>query len=250
MSLNYEAIRERLLELKVSKNMSNFDFCKIYAPEKTEPTMKNPQKDPKSKADNYISALFSGRDYPDAKHGPLYPDLVHLQNIVDSNVFPDVTLNYLLFGDETPVKIEKRIDFDLSHWTYADFCELIWTLKTQYPERIIIEDVFESPLDDVSTDDWEYVPKGEIPQKRTITIKIEELDSLSCIPGREFPLGQAMVAFHHKIEDSENNRDEEIRKLALSKAVNKIRSYGQGNPFLVDLSNCEQENPFVISYGE
>ncbi len=153
----------------------------------------------------------------------LYPDLEHLQNIVDSDEFPNITLNYLVYGDETPAKIVNKVDFDLSHWTHADFCELIGRLKIKYPQNINIENIIESAADGISYEEWDYAPKGDIPQKRSVVITIEEMSEMDGPKIREFSLGQALALFHHDIKESENNRDEEIRQLSLTKAVNRMR---------------------------
>ncbi len=238
MGINYDEIRERLMELKKSKNMDNYEFCKVYAPEKCDSS--------KSNAENYISALSTGRNYPTEKHGPLLPDLEHLQNIVDSDVFPEVTLDYLVYGDETPAKVVNAIEFDLSKWTHADLCEFLWTLKIRYPKSISIEDNFETPIDEST-----YVPGDFVPQKRSVTINIEEMNNWEQYgQERYFSIGQALSSFHNDMKDTENNRDEEIRQFGFRKAVEKMRNHGIQNPFLSDLANCDKGTPFIIFYGE
>jgi len=113
MEINYAEIRERLIALKKSKKMKNCDFCEIYAPEKCSS---------KTNAENYISALSTGRDYPNPGDGPVLPDLEHLLNIVHSEEFRDVTLDYLVYGNENPARIIKELDLEPDHWTLADFC--------------------------------------------------------------------------------------------------------------------------------
>ena len=173
MEIDYAGIRDRLIDLKKSKKMKNSDFCKIYAPEKCCS---------KSNADNYISALSTGRGYPDEEHGPLLPDLEHLMNIVNSDEFPEVTLDYLVYGVKTPVKTVEKISFDLNKWTHADFCELLWTLKTRYPKNITIENVISDHVDVL----------GEPVTERKSVISIDELNE-SYGKHEEFSLGQAIV---------------------------------------------------------
>lgn len=225
MGINFEEIRERLITLKKSKKMNNYDFCRIYAPEKCTS---------KPNAENYISALSTGREYPNQGDGPLYPDLEHLQNIVDSDEFPEVTLNYLVYGDETPAKVERKIDFDLSHWTHADFCEFLWTLKTHYPKNITIENEIKDHLNIY----------GEPISERQAVIRIDELYE---DPGKteEFSLGQAIVLFHYDVSDTENVKSLKVRELGFSEAVKTMRGRA---PFLTDLSNCN-DTPFLVLYG-
>ena len=112
-SFDYSGIRDRLMKLKEQAGLDAYQFCEIYAPEKCSS---------ESNAKNYISALSTGRNYPDEKHGPLLPDIEHILNIVNSDKFPDATLNYIVYGDETPVKTIEKIDTNPEHWTIADFC--------------------------------------------------------------------------------------------------------------------------------
>ena len=104
------AIRRRLEKLKTDSKMDALEFCKIYAPEKCEKSEANTR--------NFISQLFSGGTSINNKQVSI--NIEHLLNIVNSDKFPGVTLNYLVYGDETPVKIDKTIDFDLKRWTHAD----------------------------------------------------------------------------------------------------------------------------------
>ena len=131
------AIRRRLEKLKTDSKMDALEFCKIYAPEKCEKSEANTR--------NFISQLFSGGTSINNKQVSI--NIEHLLNIVNSDKFPGVTLNYLVYGDETPVKIDKTIDFDLKRWTHADICEFLWVLKTRYPEFITIEENSYSPVE-------------------------------------------------------------------------------------------------------
>ena len=225
MEIDYAGIRDRLIDLKKTKKMSNSDFCKIYAPEKCCS---------KSNADNYISALSTGRNYPDEEHGPLLPDLEHLMNIVNSDEFPEVTLDYLVYGVKTPVKTIEKISFDLNKWTLADFCELLWTLKTRYPNSITIENDIEDHLNIY----------GEPVTEREVVIRIDEIKDSN---GKqiEFSLGQALVLFHYEVNDTENSRNAKIRELGFSEAVTEMRKVA---PFLDNLSNC-YNTPFLRIYG-
>ena len=239
IQIDYNAIRERIFALKKSAKLSNYEFCKIYAPEKCTS---------KTLADNYISALSTGRGYPDERHGKLLPDLSHMQNLVNSELFPHVTLNYLVYGDEEPSKIVEKIDFDLKHWTHADFCEFLWTLKVKYPKSITIQDNFRSAT--VVHEELPF-PEPEDAQYRSITITIEEVNQIDYCPERIFSLGQAVSSFHEEMKGVEDNRDEDIRNYAFKKAVKKIRNRSViKNPFLDDISNCEKDTPFGIYYGE
>ena len=225
MEMDYAGIRERLIDLKKSKKMSNSDFCKIYAPEKCST---------KSNAENYISALSTGRNYPDEEHGPLIPDLEHLMNIVNSDEFPEVTLDYLVTGNKTPIKVVEKISFDLSKWTHADFCELLWTLKTRYPQNITIDNYIGDHL----------ISAGKLCIDRNIVIRIDEVKETNGKP-EEFSLGQAIALFRYDVSETENLRSSKIREIGFSDAVEKMRSRA---PFLENLSNCN-ETPFLRIYG-
>ena len=235
------SIRRRLEKLKVESGMDALEFCKIYAPEKCEKS--------EAYARNYISQVFSGGTSFNNKQVSI--DVEHLLNIVNSDRFPGVTLNYLVCGDETPAKVYKAIDFDLKNWTHADLCEFLWTLKTRYPDYITIRESLETPADDMTPDELQGISLGELPQKRSISIDIEEINEMASPETRTFSIGQALAWFHHDIKDSENNRDPEIREFALKKAINKMRDANRfDNPFLKDISNCDKETPFIIFYGE
>ena len=238
MGFNDLEIRKRLEELKLSKKLSNYEFCKIYAPEKCKT-----QKD--SLANNYISAIFSGRNYPKETSGPAKIELVHLQNIIDSDIFPGITMNYLLYGDNSPAKKEKVIDLNLEKWSLADFCELIWRLKTQYPDEIEIENNVEVGRNRY---DPEYYWDEEY-QKRSVTITIEEMNDIDYSPGKKrFSLGQALSLFHYEIRETEKVRDLEIREFGLNKVVKEIR---EREDFVKsDLSDCNRKSPFFIAYGD
>ena len=121
---DYSEIRNRLMKLKEQAGLDAYQFCEIYAPEKCSS---------ESNAKNYVSALSTGRNYPDEKHGPLLPDIEHLLNIVNSDKFPDATLNYLVYGDETPVKTVEKIDTNPKNWSIADFCIFLGKLMDAQP---------------------------------------------------------------------------------------------------------------------
>ena len=92
---------------------------------------------------------------------------------------------------------------------------------------------------------------GDLPQRRTIKVEIEETNQFVEREADGFSIGQALALFHYDMKDSENNRDPEIREFALKKAINKMRNANRfDNPFLKDISNCDKETPFFISYGE
>ena len=69
MSIDYNAVRRRLEELKRAYNLKNYDFCKIYNPDKCGKAESN--------ATNYMSAIFSGRNYPNNTSGPAKIELVY-----------------------------------------------------------------------------------------------------------------------------------------------------------------------------
>ena len=237
MGINYSELRSRLLKLKTDNGLNNYEFCKIYAPDKCGVK--------KSTVENYISAIFSGRDYPKSTSGPIYPELDHLQNLVDSCKFPGLTMNYLLYGDDSPVVENKTVDLNLEQWSLADLCEFIGNLKMMYPNQIEIrEDVEAGPSR------WDdECPPDETYQKRYIVITIEEMDDIDKEPGRtRFSIGQALSLFHYDTKDIENIRDEEIRRIGLKKVVKEIRERDDfSNTNLVD---CDRKSPFFIAYGE
>lgn len=105
-------IRRRLEKLKIDSGMDALEFCKIYAPEKCDKSEAN--------ARNFISQVFSGGTSINNK--PVSINIEHLLNIVNSDKFPDVTLDYLVYGDETPTKTIEKIDTNPENWTIADFC--------------------------------------------------------------------------------------------------------------------------------
>lgn len=237
MSINYNELRERLLKLKTNNQMNNYEFCQIYAPERCCTK--------KTNAENYISAVFSGRDYPKSTSGPIYPELNHLQNLIDSGKFPGLTMNYLLYGDDTPVVERKSIELDIEQWSLADICEFIGNLKMVYPNQIDIrEDVETGP----SRWDDEY-SSDEIYQKRSVVITIEEMDDINKEPGKaRFSIGQALSLFHYDTKDIEMIRDDEIRKLGFDKVLREIRERDDfSNTNLID---CDRKSPFFITYGE
>lgn len=237
MGINYSELRSRLLKLKTDNGLNNYEFCKIYAPDKCGVK--------KSTVENYISAIFSGRDYPKSTSGPIYPELDHLQNLVDSGKFPGLTMNYLLYGDDSPVVENKTVDLNLKQWSLADLCEFIGNLKMMYPNQVEIrEDVEAGPSR------WDdECPPDETYQKRSIVITIEEMDDIDKEPGRtRFSIGQALSLFHYDTKDIENIRDEEIRRIGLKKVVKEIRERDDfSNTNLVD---CDRKSPFFIAYGE
>ena len=237
MGIDYSKVRERLAALKDKSGMDNYEFCKIYAPEKCK---KNKQT-----ATNFISAIFSGRNYPKETSGPEYPQLEHLQNLIDSGQFPKLTMNYLLYGDDSPAIEKKVIDLDPNNWSLADFCEFIGRLKLNYPEFIDIHESFEHGP---SLWDEEYL-SDEDSQKRSVSITIEEMNDIDYEPGtRVFSLGQALSMFHYRTKDTENIRDKDIRQLGFDKAVASIRE--RDDYVKTNLSECDKDSPFFISYGE
>ena len=131
MGINYEAVRMRVADLIDKSKLKNYEFCEIYAPDKCKTSKK-------SNAENFISAIRTGRKYPKETSGPVKPELNHLQNLVDSDLFPGLTMNYLLYGLDVPIIEKKVMDLDAKEWTLADLCEFIGNLKMMYPNQIEI----------------------------------------------------------------------------------------------------------------
>ena len=232
MGIDYRSIRERLIGLKKQAKMNNFDFCKIYAPEKCTS---------KTLADNYISALSTGRNYPNERSGPVLPDLEHLQNIVDSERFAGVTMDYLLYGDRTPARVIKTVDLDLTNLTHADFCELLWSLKIKYPDKITI--CKDTEYYDCNA---EYDTGYSYPQKESMIIKIEASTTSIYNDEIDFSLGKAIGYFYYDMKDADSIHNEEVRQFAFSKALENVRDKTYvDNPYFKKLSDCDSDFVFI-----
>lgn len=224
MGINYPEIRERLMALKKSQNLDNYEFCKIYAPEKCSS---------ETNAKNYISALSTGRNYPDDKHGPLLPDLEHLQNIVDSELFPDVTLDYLVYGDETPIKTIEKIDVNPEHWTIADFCVFLGKIMDSH-QSIKTDTVIEEESNMV--DGQEY---GE--SMSYFTIKILEYSGFD---SSGYDLGEAISEFvsqYKKMKSIPSKTAQEVMYKQLKNAIYSDERYAKQK------LTSHKENSFWIS---
>ena len=219
--IDYDAIRERLIEIKKAANLDNYEFCKIYAPERCSS---------KSNADNYISALSTGRNYPDEKHGPLLPDLEHLLNVANSDVFPDVTLNYLVYGDKTPIKTIEKLDLDLEHWTIADLCLLLGNLADRYPA---ISFAHSEPQEIPINVNGEELAETQY----NFIIKIPEYDSLS---DSGHDLGMALSEFVKRYEEMKQINSETVQKVMYEKikeAIQKDKRFSEQS-----LASCDHDS--------
>lgn len=201
---DFMPIRKRLLELKEKSGLKSVEFCRIYAPEISEKT--------EHYAETYISALFSGRTFSGNK--PLTPDIPHLLNIVNSNEFPDVTLDYLIYGDETPAKTIKQLDLDPAHWTLADFCEFMGKLKRVYPYSIKGE---KTKADEPYTLDGQE----ELATNYYYSLKFLEY---SGIADSGYDLGGAVRACFTEYEKMNLIPSEEVRETFFKKIVEAIHS--------------------------
>ena len=222
VNFDHYAIRSRLVDLKKKAGMSNYEFCKIYAPEKC---------DSKSNADNYISAVFTGRNHPNV---PIYPDLVHLQNLVDSCVFPNLTLNYLVFGDDPAIVIKEKVDLNIEHWTIADFCILIGKIVDRYPEIKVMRSVLEefSVTDNYGEEFTE--------SQNNFVIKIQEFNDCA---QSGFDLGLALSEFFEKYENMKQIQSDAIQNAMYERiieAVNKDPRYSKQS-----LASCDKEDHFT-----
>ena len=217
--IDYASIRERLMALKKKANLDNFEFCKIYAPEKCSS---------KSNADNYISALSTGRNYPDEKHGPLYPDLEHLKNIVDSDVLPDVTLDYLVYGNETPVKTKEILDINPEHWTIADFCLFLGRVMDLHPSIRTKSDLLKEEYigdDGIDTSVSHYQ-----------SICFREYEEFT---GNADDLGGALHAFISAYENMKSIDSDMAQKVMYEQIITAVQS---DQRFSNKLSSCEIDN--------
>ena len=220
-SFDYSGIRDRLMKLKEQAGLDAYKFCEIYAPEKCSS---------ESNAKNYISALSTGRNYPDEKHGPLLPDIEHLLNIVNSDKFPDTTLNYLVYGDETPVKTIEKIDTNPEHWTIADFCLFLGNLADRYPA---ISFAHSEPQDIPINVNGEELAETQY----NFIIKIPEYDSLS-ESGHD--LGMALSEFVKRYEEMKQINSESVQKVMYDKikeAIQKDKRFSEQS-----LASCDSDS--------
>lgn len=221
---DYSEIRNRLMELKEQAGLDAYQFCEIYAPEKCSS---------ESNAKNYISALSTGRNYPDEKHGPLLPDIEHLLNIVNSDTFPDVTLNYLVYGDETPIKTIEKIDVNPEHWTIADFCIFLGKIMDSH-QSIKTDTVIEDEPNIV--DGQEY---GE--SMRYFTIKILEYSGFD---SSGYDLGDAISEFvtqYKKMKSIPSKTAQEVMYKQIKNAIYSDERYAKQK------LTSQSENSFWVS---
>lgn len=205
MECDYASIRNRLQELKERAKLDNYEFCKIYAPDKCTS---------KDNAENYMSAVFSGRRYPTSASRHMIPEIEYLNNIVNSELFPDVTLNYLVYGDETPAKTIEKLDLNPEHWKLADFCEFIGRLKKVYPYSIKGERI---------TVDEPYTLEGqeELATNSYYSLKFLEYDGFSD-SGHE--LGGAVRACFTEYEKMNHIPSEAAKDVLFEKIIEAIHS--------------------------
>ena len=209
MGIDYEAVRCRVADLIDKSKLKNYDFCEIYAPEKCKTSTK-------SNAENYISAIRTGRNYPKETSGPVKPELDHLQNLIDSEMFPGLTMNYLLYGEDVPVIENKTIDLDIRHWTLADFCEFILALLQEYPQEINYS-VSEPEKYEVEMDDGDKIEETEY----NLHLKFMEMDSLTD-DGSD--LGIALRSFLEEYSNCKDITSSKAREVAIRELVKAIRS--------------------------
>ena len=230
MGINYSELRNRLLKLKSDNRLNNYEFCKIYAPDKCSVK--------KSTVENYISTIFSGRDYPKSTSGPIYPELDHLQNLVDSGKFPGLTMNYLLYGDESPVAEKKVLDTNLHNWTLADFCEFILKLLQEYPYEI------RPYISDSEKYEVEYDNGEKIEEVRySAVLKFLEMDTLND-EGSDIGLG--LNTFFDEYQKCQSISSSKARDVAIKELIDAIRTDDRFSKTLLDDCHCGGR---FIEYG-
>lgn len=207
MAIDYGTIRTRLADLKEKSKLKNYEFCQIYAPEKCEKS--------KAYAENYISAIFSGRNYPKDTNGPASIELDHLQNLIDSGMFPGLTMNYLLYGDDSPVTEKKTIDLDIHHWTLADFCEFVLALLQEYPQGINYS-LSEPEKYEVEMDNGDKIEEAEY----NLHLKFMEMDSLT---DEGSDLGIALRSFLEEYSNCKDITSSKAREVAIKELMKAMR---------------------------
>ena len=215
---DYMSIRNRLAELKEKAGMDALEFCKIYAPEKCEKSEAN--------ARNYISQVFSGGTSINNRQVSL--DIEHLLNIVNSDKFPDVTLNYLVYGDETPTKTIEKLDLNPEHWTIADFCLFIGKVMDLHPSIRTKSDLLEE----------EYIGDDGIETSFShyLSICFREYEEFT---GNSDDLGGALHAFTSAYENMKNIDSDTARKVMYEQIITAVKS---DKRFSNKLSSCEIDN--------
>lgn len=208
MALDYNDIRGRLEDLKYKSKMKNYEFCQIYAPEKCEGS--------KASAENYISAIFTGRNYPKETSGPVYPELDHLQNLIDSGKFHGLTMNYLLYGDKAPTTEVKSLDLDIRHWMLSDFCEFILSILQEYPYEVAYS-VSEPEKYEVEIDNGDKI--GE--KKYNLLLKFTEMDSLT---DEGCDLGIALRVVLEEFNNCKDITSSKARDVAIKELMHAIKS--------------------------
>ena len=200
---DYMPIRNRLADLKEKAGMDALEFCKIYAPEKYEKT--------EGYARTYISQVFSGGTSFNNK--PVLPDIEHLLNIVNSDKFPEVTLDYLVYGDETPAKTVEKLDLNPEHWTIADFCLFLGKLMELQPSIRIKSDLL----------DEEYIGEDgtDTSTSHYLSICFREYEEYT---GNADDLGGALHAFTSAYENMKNIDSDTARKVMYEQIITAVKS--------------------------
>ena len=230
MSLDYNNIRGRLADIKAKSKLNNYEFCKIYSPDRCTAS--------KATAENYMSAVFTGRNYPKDTSGPVYPELDYLQNLIDSGKFPGLTMNYLLYGDESPVAEKKVLDTNLHNWTLADFCEFILKLLQEYPYEI------RPYISDSEKYEVEYDNGEKIEEVRySAVLKFLEMDTLND-EGSDIGLG--LNTFFDEYQKCQSISSSKARDVAIKELIDAIRTDDRFSKTLLDDCHCGGR---FIEYG-
>ena len=197
------AIRRRLEKLKDDYGMDAIEFCKIYAPERCEKSDAN--------ARNYISQVFSGGTSINNKPVPITID--HLLNIVNSDKFRDVTLDFLVYGDVTPVKTVEKLDLDPEHWTVADFCIFLGKVMDAHPSIKIESELIEET--------YTYNGQEMSDISHYLAIRFLEYDG-GC--GVGYDLGGALRAFTDAFKTMKELPSKTTRDVMYKQIVNAMNS--------------------------
>ena len=232
MAIDYNAIRARLTDLKVKSKLKNFGFCQIYAPEKC--------KKSQAAAENYISAILTGRNYPKDTNGPAEIKLDHLQNLVDSGRFPGLTINYLLYGSDSAMTEKQVLDLDYHHWTLADLCEFILGLIQEYytETKIVIGD-----MEKVS--DLPFPDENEMDETvYYLTLKFLEMNMLS---DEGCDLGIGLRTFLEEYQKCQSITSSKAKEVAIKALMNAIKSDARFNSFHLDDYHTEK---IFIEHGD
>ena len=194
MALNYDDIRKRLRKIKEKAKMNGRDFYHIYDPEKDVST---------ATADNYASALINGTNAGGETGKTIPITLEGLQNLIDSGRFEGLTMNYLLYGDDTPEKAVFVPETSIDKLSVADFFKIIGQMILEMPDVVNFS---HDALRERRPDD------GFSRIYRTLEFNVSKND---------FPdnndLGIALSYFFEGVAYSADSPDYEIRKIGMDK---------------------------------